>query len=351
MVWNLPNLLSTLRILLAPVFIWFILSDSPLNIGISIVLFLIAAITDFFDGWIARKYEEITEWGAFFDPLADKVLTNSALIAFAMKEWIPIWMVLIIIVRDIGVTLLRIYAESIRQPIHTSKTAKWKTLLQMLFIIYVLLIYFLLTFTTYPFPFLQSLFHPQLLHSLFGLLTFFTIATAIEYGLKNKALLHSLWERHIKKIVRKSTILTAFLSACGIGYIPFAPGTVASTIFLFCYFLWLPKTTVFEFSLLLFLMALSVYGIFAIKTPLSDPSWIVIDEICGILTALLLFPDDASFSALLTLLILFRLFDILKPFPIRKIEKIPAVGIILDDLLAGIYAAAVMFMLSLTSIF
>ena len=107
----LPNQLTVLRIILTPIFLYFFLSDDPVMIQISSVIFVIAAITDWYDGWLARKFNYITDWGKFLDPLADKILTLTAFYGFVVIDVIPFWMVIIIIIRDMGITLLRIYAE------------------------------------------------------------------------------------------------------------------------------------------------------------------------------------------------------------------------------------------------
>jgi len=323
MVLNLPNLLSTLRIFLSPIFIWLILSDSPVNIGIAIILFFIAAITDFFDGWIARRYKDVTEWGAFFDPLADKVLTNSALVAFAMKGWIPFWMVFIIIARDIGVTLLRLYGESVGHPIQTRRSAKWKTLLQMLFILYTLILYFLLYPMGVESPVLQQLFHPTTLTFLFAVVTLLTLYTAAEYVVTNRALFRHLWQHQILPSLRNHIIEKIWLSCFGIGYIPVLPGTIASAVtlllsfFLFPSTLW-QQTLIAGTLLLLSLMAAATMGFHT-----EDPSWVVADEVVGMLTALLFLSPHPSSLSLLSSFLLFRLLDIWKPLPIRAVEKLP----------------------------
>jgi len=137
---TLPNQLTILRIILTPVFLCLFLSGNPLLIQISALVFFIAALTDWYDGWLARKYNYITDWGKFWDPLADKILTSAAFIGFVFVDLVPLWMVLLIIIRDLVVTLLRIYADSREYNFITSYYAKWKTLLQMVFLYYLLLL-------------------------------------------------------------------------------------------------------------------------------------------------------------------------------------------------------------------
>lgn len=133
-----PNQLTLLRVLLTPVFVVLLFSDSPANKEIGFGIYILAALTDWYDGYVARRWGYITRWGKFFDPLADKVLTSAAFISLAVlgiTEW---WMVWIIVVRDLVITTLRSFAEFRNKPIDTSMFAKTKTLLQ-LFVIYILL--------------------------------------------------------------------------------------------------------------------------------------------------------------------------------------------------------------------
>lgn len=137
----LPNQLTILRIILTPVFLFFFLSDSPVFKLISLGVFIVAALTDWYDGWLARKFNYITNWGKFWDPLADKILTSAAFIGFVILGIIPLWMVLIIILRDLVITSLRAYADYKDFSFPTSYYAKWKTFIQMAFLYYLLLAY------------------------------------------------------------------------------------------------------------------------------------------------------------------------------------------------------------------
>ncbi len=137
----LPNQLTILRIILTPVFLFFFLSGNPLFKLISLGIFIVAALTDWYDGWLARKFNYITNWGKFWDPLADKILTSSAFIGFVILRIIPLWMVLVIILRDLVITTLRAYADYKDFSFPTSYYAKWKTAIQMTFLYYLLIAY------------------------------------------------------------------------------------------------------------------------------------------------------------------------------------------------------------------
>jgi len=138
---TLPNQLTVLRIILSPVFLIFFLSDIIWMKQVSMAIYLVAALSDWYDGWLARKFNYITSWGKFWDPLADKILTSAAFIGFAIVELIPWWMVIIIVGRDVIITLLRVFSDMKNYNFTTSYYAKWKTLLQMIFLYYLLILY------------------------------------------------------------------------------------------------------------------------------------------------------------------------------------------------------------------
>lgn len=137
---TIPNQLTILRILLTPIFIFLFLKKTSFEQLSASLVFLIASLTDWYDGWYARKFGVISRWGQFMDPLADKIVVTSALITFAILNYVFWWMVWIIIVRDIIVTFNRIYALYIGRPIITHSIAKWKTATQMA-AIFLILIY------------------------------------------------------------------------------------------------------------------------------------------------------------------------------------------------------------------
>lgn len=140
---NFPNFISFIRLAISPIFYLFFISQNTELVNLSCWLFILSAITDTIDGWAARKFGIVTRWGEFLDPLADKALTTFAFIAFVQKGIIPLWMVLIIIIRDVISTWLRIVGLVKQSPLQTSLSAKIKTTFQMLFISYVLILVYL----------------------------------------------------------------------------------------------------------------------------------------------------------------------------------------------------------------
>ena len=137
--WTIPNQLTLLRIVLTPIFLYLFLQENSNEQLSASIVFSIAALTDWYDGWYARKFGVITRLGQFMDPLADKILVTSALIAFAVLDYVFSWMVWIIVVRDTIITANRIFALHIGKPIITNVMAKWKTAAQMLTIFMILI--------------------------------------------------------------------------------------------------------------------------------------------------------------------------------------------------------------------
>ena len=136
---NTPNILSLIRIILTPLFIILLFADFKMAKVFALLVFAIAAITDAYDGYLARKYNQITPEGKFLDPLADKILVLSAFISFAYINIIDFWMVGIIIFRDLFVTGLRFIISSSGFEFVTSKLSKYKTAFQLTIIILTLI--------------------------------------------------------------------------------------------------------------------------------------------------------------------------------------------------------------------
>lgn len=137
---NLPNKLTMLRIFLIPVFLFFYLSSFvPGHYVIALVVFIAASLTDMLDGKIARKYNLVTDFGKFMDPLADKLLVMSALICFVETINVPAIVVFIILAREFIVTSLRLLAVEKGRVIAADIFGKVKTVSQMFWIIYTIL--------------------------------------------------------------------------------------------------------------------------------------------------------------------------------------------------------------------
>ncbi len=137
MKWNLPNILTTLRLLAAPgVAIMFLYFARPLADWLALLLFMGAAVTDWFDGYLARAWKQETKVGAMLDPIADKAMVLVALmviVGYSDTNWIP-WLVLpatVILFREVFVSGMREYLGDTAGTLKVTKLAKWKTTVQM----------------------------------------------------------------------------------------------------------------------------------------------------------------------------------------------------------------------------
>ena len=139
---NLPNKLTLLRVCLIPFFVFFLLFDGGQNQTyryISTAIFIVASLTDLLDGKIARKYNLVTNFGKFMDPLADKLLVCSALIGLTQLGQIPAWMVILIISREFIISGFRLVASDNGVVIAASYWGKFKTTFQMISVVLLIL--------------------------------------------------------------------------------------------------------------------------------------------------------------------------------------------------------------------
>ena len=137
---NLANSITIARILLVPVFLVILLSGIPQPYGdlLAAAVFILAAATDKLDGYVARRSKQITTLGQFLDPLADKLLIAAALIALVAQDRVAAWVAMVIIGREIAVSVLRIIGVSQGVSIPADKYGKLKTVLQIVYVVYVL---------------------------------------------------------------------------------------------------------------------------------------------------------------------------------------------------------------------
>lgn len=133
---NLPNKLTMFRVILIPFFVEFLLVDiTPVDKWIALAIFIIASLTDMLDGKIARKYNLVTNFGKFMDPLADKLLVCSAMICLTAMGRLPAWIVIIIISREFVISGFRLIASDNGKVIAASWWGKFKTTFQMVMVI------------------------------------------------------------------------------------------------------------------------------------------------------------------------------------------------------------------------
>jgi CDP-diacylglycerol--glycerol-3-phosphate 3-phosphatidyltransferase len=193
---SIPNSLTIFRILLTPVFVVLLFSDSSFLKQLALVVYVVAALTDWYDGWVARKYGYVTRWGKFLDPLADKILSTSALFSFVALGLVDAWLVWIIVIRDFLITGLRSYAEWKNEPVVTSKTAQAKTFGEFVVIYYILILYVAQHIPVVIMEYgrwIDTLMHPLVLFGMMLLVTLSTIGTGIMYLIDNRKFLRGLY--------------------------------------------------------------------------------------------------------------------------------------------------------------
>ena len=183
MTWTLPNKLTMLRMILVPFFVAALLIQNGEIFALrmaALVLFLIASLTDLLDGKIARKYNLVTNFGKFMDPLADKLLVCSALICLVQLGQLPAWIVIIIISREFIISGFRLVAADQGIVIAASMWGKSKTVSQMISIVLLII-----NIKTPPLSVLAAISVP--------VMTILTVVSLLDYLMKNKQVLE---EKH-----------------------------------------------------------------------------------------------------------------------------------------------------------
>ena len=184
MIKFIPNIITVFRIILVPFFIYFLMNDFINSKLYAAIIFGIASISDMLDGKIARKYGIVTRFGTFMDPLADKILVVSAFLAFVILGYIPLWMLLVIVSRDVIITLLRMLMEHNGITMVTSNIGKLKTVVQILAIN--LILFYMITLS-YGIDEIVNLFDKfSIIYFFMIITTIFTLITGIDYFYKNQ---------------------------------------------------------------------------------------------------------------------------------------------------------------------
>jgi len=133
------NIITVARVLMIPIFYVFAVGTGAAHATVAIIIFILASLTDGIDGYVARKYKQITNFGKFMDPLADKLLVMTALLIFVGQGVVPAWAVTLILAREFVVTSLRMVAAAEGIVIQAAMSGKAKTLIQMICISFLLL--------------------------------------------------------------------------------------------------------------------------------------------------------------------------------------------------------------------
>lgn len=166
---NTANKLTMLRVLLIPVFLVVLYLQFPFHMFYALVVFILASVTDFVDGYIARHYDQTTDFGKFMDPLADKMLVMAAMLWFVEMGRMPAWALLIVVVREFSVTGLRLIAVERGRVIAAAWSGKIKTASTMVCICLMLMVR-----------------RPVLDGVCVALILVTTVYSGIEYFVKNK---------------------------------------------------------------------------------------------------------------------------------------------------------------------
>lgn len=174
---NTPNKLTIARIIMIPFFVAFLMYDitGSADKWIALTLFVVASLTDLLDGYLARKYHLVTNFGKFMDPLADKLLVCSALICFTSTGQLPAWITIIIIAREFIISGFRLIAADNGIVIAASYWGKFKTVSQMLMVILLILD-------------LGGVFH-TIAQVLMWIALVLTVVSLVDYMVKNRSVL------------------------------------------------------------------------------------------------------------------------------------------------------------------
>ncbi|WP_350356574.1 CDP-alcohol phosphatidyltransferase family protein [Fodinibius halophilus] len=187
---QLPNILSTIRIILAPIFLMLYVQEEAVWRALSVGIFAVAVVTDFFDGYIARLYGAQTDYGVFLDPLADKFLTFAGFIClpFIDASQFPWWAIGVIVFRDILITAMRVLADYRDITMETRLTAKVKTMGQMFFLYTVLLVGVFIETNVWLSSYCIELMQSGILSWLMMAIVVLTVYSGFEYIYINKNL-------------------------------------------------------------------------------------------------------------------------------------------------------------------
>lgn len=324
----LPNFLSLVRILIGILIPLLLLSQREevlagrgVLVILAVGLFIGGALTDFWDGWLARKHRLETSFGRILDPTADKVLILGTMASFAALGVYSYWYLVPLFIREIGVTFCRLVWLSEGKAVGAERAGKVKMVTQVFSV--------LCSFVYLAFP------QPILFYLNYGFL-FLALFATLYSGL-------FFFLRHRKLLTERNLLRT--VAALGVGYLRPFPGTYGSLLGLLGVLL-VGHDLLLHFLVFLGFLGLAYAVIPRLKlTPEEDPSEIVIDEACGILIAFLGLPLNVN--TICGGFLLFRFFDVIKVFPICWLERRKGThGILLDDIGAGLYTWLVLRILT-----
>lgn len=190
---NLPNKLTVIRFVLSPAVLVAMIIDFPFHYAVALLIFLIASITDYFDGKIARDQHLITDFGKFLDPIADKMITTAAFLGFTFlqKGYGIVWVTFIVLLREFIVASVRMVVASEGKVVAANMWGKTKTVMQMVAIIATLIFLAVLERTCWTLPKSVDLVLEIIYSALLWITAVFTLIAGITYITANKDFINS----------------------------------------------------------------------------------------------------------------------------------------------------------------
>lgn len=322
---NLPNAVSVLRAVMGLLIPFFFLAPHRNWHIAGGIFYTAAAITDWLDGWLARRDGLVSDVGKILDPTADKILTLVTMAIFSYMGFFSPWWLVPIFAREIVITFCRMGWILEGQAAGAEKLGKIKLVVQVILIaspFAELMTQDFASISKY-----REFFHNST-YFLLVLTNFITLLSGYTFVRSN----HQLF---------RSPAFAKYVSATGVGLIPGPAGTWGSLLGLILILMvaWNVWLFVLTFAFLFWAGLWSVGRLDLSKV--KDPHFVVIDEVLGMFVTMIFVPITPLNLA--AGFFLFRFFDIVKPFPCRRLEKIPGFwGITLDDLGAGVYSCLVL---------
>lgn len=328
-----PNHLTFFRAAVGLLIPFLIISNTPWHHIVACVLFVLGGLSDYFDGVLARRYGLISDLGKWLDPLADKILVLGCLWAFSRGDLIlSNWFFIAVLIREVVVTFCRTGWILDGKVFGAEKAGKWKLFIQTILIG----VGFAVLLNSDGFLGSKYVEKIDKVGDFTVSVTSFIVLVLTWYSGVSFIFNHHAFF--------KTPFFAKYVLAAGVGLLPKAPGTWGSIVGVILVATLQPSLYIYWTAFIL-IMCAAYYFFESFKDQFDhDPSFFVLDEVCGIFVTFAI--TSVSWKSALLGFALFRLFDIWKPFPIRRIEKLPGYwGIMADDLLAGVFAAVVLWLL------
>lgn len=325
----LPSLLSIFRGILSLFLPSLLFHPSASHHLWALGLFIFGSLTDYWDGWLARRYGHVSDFGKIIDPTMDKLIILAPLTAFVQMDYYSVWWAVPFFVREILVTFCRIGWMMEGKAIGAEKLGKIK-----------------FTFQT---AMISSSFLMMLARDYSSMASLAPAFRGLTYFFLTSGVILTVWSGVTFFSVNRENLgspaFAKFTSACGVGLLPKAPGTFGTLLGLILVPLIAWDRVVYA-SVFLFLLWSGYWAVKRLDLNAGkDPQYVVVDEVLGMLVTMILVP--VNFKTLVLGFFLFRVFDIFKPPPVRHFERLPGFwGIVCDDLGAGVYAGIVLFYLN-----